>query len=138
MAPSSFPNGDQGDVVVLRLATDEGPYLFGYLSDDSLCTFVGAPLDHLDQSRNPEFYAIAVKRFGHSISVENETISTLQADRKIASYPIENSPAVNSERHAWRIDLFDRSSGCPVDERRVVAGAGKQKVVADCFKTHLV
>src|SRR6201998_1925115 len=133
MAYSYFPDGDQGNVIVLRLATDEGPYLFGYMNDDRLCTFVGALLDHLDQSRNPEFYAIAVKRFSHSISVENQTISTLQADRKIASHPIENASAVNSESHTRRVDLFDRSSRCPVKEGSVMAGASQQEILAAFF-----
>src|ERR1700740_2053913 len=133
MAYSYFPDGDQGYVIVLRLATDEGPYLFGYLNDDRLCTFVGAPLDHLDQSRNPEFYAIAVKRFSHSIGVENQTIPPLQVDCKIASHPIENAPAVNSECHTRRVDLFDRSSGCPVEEGSVVPGSSQQQILATLF-----
>src|ERR1700760_1708783 len=134
MAHSYFPNSDQGDVIILRLATDEGPYLFGYLNDDRLCTVGGAPLDHLDQSRNPEFYAIAVKRFSHSISVENQTIPTLQADCKIASHPIENAPAVNSEGHTRRVDLFDQSSGCPVEERSVMTGASQHEILAALFQ----
>src|ERR1700751_1611027 len=133
MAQSYFPNGNQGNVVVLRLATNEGSYFFSYLNDDRFCTFVGAPLDHLDQSRNPEFDAIALKRFSHSISVENQTISSLQADRKIASHPIENASAVNSEGHTRRIDLFDRSSRCPVKEGSVMAGASQQEILAAFF-----
>src|SRR5215469_12421979 len=133
MAHSYFPNGDQGNVVVLRLAADERPYFFGYLNDDGLCTLVGAPLDHLDQSRNPEFYAIGVKRFSHSISVEDQTIPTLQADCKIASHPIENASAVNSEGHTRRVDLFNRFSSCPVEEGSVVAGASQHQILATFF-----
>src|SRR5262249_7530382 len=90
-----------------------------------LRAIVCAAANRLHHAIDAELVSIGVKRFGHTVGVENETIVAVERYREIDSKPIEHASAVNSYHHAGDFTgvtvcdcrLYHNGASCPARAR---------------------
>src|SRR5436309_2201949 len=90
---SFFADGDQSNVVILRRGAGKISHILDDAVNDRLSAFAGTGTDRFDCALDTELVTCRVKRLGHAIGVEKQTITALNRDVKIVSHSVEYAAA---------------------------------------------
>ena len=134
---SYFADGNQSDVVVLRIRTGKITHVIDDLLYNRLGAVGRAGADGLHGAFDAKFVSVGIERFRYSIGIEDQAIIALEPDGKIARYPIEDVSAVNSNDHAGRFHRRNALRRPFVKQRRIVSGARKRDAVVHVIKNEI-
>jgi len=114
---------------MLWMAAGKRADICGQTVDHSLGSFVRARAERTDHPLWTKFVSVGVERFGDAIGVKHEAIIAFEGHGKIAGYPIEHVPTVNSEGHSRRLEFLDFAGGRAIEQRCIMPTTRESYVV---------